>query len=788
MSADGKQVTKQGYGVCEIRGRVGSCVHSVVFVHRNGETQVWGDAGGDEVQPFLLGETENICKVTACISKNHRGEWIRFTTTTGRDFMLRGHERDPMKTPKEQIVEFNAPSGYVVVGLQWSTGESARDGKIVDIVIAPVVVCAIEYATGSCVDRITFVNFDGSVRRYGGAADFRPTAREELNLEKGEHISGVCWRNLWGWSRQISLRITNRDRAHRILKPTENSVWTMDGKTADTRSFLASSPNHAIVGLRWSADHWCAHASMISVEESTVPFGTYKPIIAAIGRKGLPNNSPSNPNPNPGRDRFETFSLELIKDWLGEEAINTQFSQVYYSRGQMRAAHSHAGEYSAPTIGAIGRLRADIVKVVKVGLNNSFAKFDESSLIAYHGLPASQMRSFDLAEDVPRFRLKGSSHGAHGRGVYLTQSFQMACMYAYIDFLGNPRFAVTPDGQHYIVVAMCAVEKKEAKKCKGTAFWENNDGWEHDQLELLVKKESAVHAYGLLFCFFNPDPEPKRNHFDKKKLELARLPDGKSFKLNGADWTAAEPRVSDGTNLGKLYVRREACDSKKGALLACSCCVEHCHWPDDGACLLATTFTKHKQDDGGSMKLRVLAVPRVHISGLADPQFWTLSSKSRRILLWELRDEGIRAAKDAVRQSKFPQLDRRLHVARPVWRGGEWVYDLSKVRAGGMLLVFHTFVSREHLHLHVVVAGEDGGRDLIRGAGVRWTAGSEWAELGLPGSYSVTWRQVYELCCDESMSIPNGSKWRRDSNGCQYTLAFCKRHTNPRGVHRKPQP
>ena len=184
MSADGKQVTKQGYGVCEIRGRVGSCVHSVVFVHRNGETQVWGDAGGDEVQPFLLGETENICKVTACISKNHRGEWIRFTTTTGRDFMLRGHERDPMKTPKEQIVEFNAPSGYVVVGLQWSTGESARDGKIVGIVIAPVVVCAIEYATGSCVDRITFVNFDGSVRRYGGAADFRPTAREELNLEK----------------------------------------------------------------------------------------------------------------------------------------------------------------------------------------------------------------------------------------------------------------------------------------------------------------------------------------------------------------------------------------------------------------------------------------------------------------------------------------------------------------------------------------------------------------------------------------------------------------------------
>ena len=147
MSADGKQrVANQGFDVLEIRGRVGDYVDRVAFVHRDGKTQVWGGRGGAEVESFILGESESVCKVAACRTDKYRGGWIRFTTTSGRDFMLRGRRFDTSRTPKWQIVEFTAPSGNAVVGLKWSD-RTTYDGVLTGIIIAPLIVCPIECAT-----------------------------------------------------------------------------------------------------------------------------------------------------------------------------------------------------------------------------------------------------------------------------------------------------------------------------------------------------------------------------------------------------------------------------------------------------------------------------------------------------------------------------------------------------------------------------------------------------------------------------------------------------------------
>ena len=559
-------------------------------------------------------------------------------------------------------------------------------------------------------------------------------------------------------------------------KPMDTAADGGEAKcTACKAHTFEADSGHCIVGLQWSLDSPVAtHATLVGIVAAPVPQGSFESCIASIGRKKLPEP----------KEEHEVFALEMCTGWLGGASIAMEHSQVYYTRGVELASHSNSDLYSPPTTGCIGRSQADVVKVVKVGLENCNAQFNAEHDVAYHGLPAHQMQQFDLAEAAPRFRLKPSADGAHGPGVYLTRSFRMASVYAYEDWEGGTRFAVGPSGQHFTVVAMCSVPKSCSRKCAGTAFADNHDGWESAEIELVVQPEH-VHVYGLLFCFFNPDPmsDPRSLvvHPDTAITALVLSADGK-LKLENDAWAVTEPSVPDYNPAAGdciLYVTRNA----DGTIKTCEFCAKHADVPNRGACMLATAFSKEGQADGGVLQLRILALPRVHIAGVASAQFWALKSKYRRMLLWELRHEGIRVAKDSACRIN-PGIADKLHVAMPVYRDGEWVYDLELVRAGAMLLLFHTFVSREHLHLHVAVAGEDGGADLIRGDSERWRAGGRYAELGLPGSYSVTWRQVYELCCDESMTRSAGGQAERTAaaatqgskscarDGCECTVAF----------------
>lgn len=105
---------------------------------------------------------------------------------------------------------------------------------------------------------------------------------------------------------------------------------------------------------------------------------------------------------------------------------------------------------------------------------------------------------------------------------------------------------------------------------------------------------------------------------------------------------------------------------------------------------------------------------------------------------------------------------RAVWYADPVWRQGTWVYDLTKLCKGDLLLVFHARNSYEHLHLHGFICDEDSQGHVMIASDPSKTYG-RYGNLGEPGSFSLTWRQVYELCCLEELP-------RCARKGCRCTM------------------
>ena len=279
----------------------------------------------------------------------------------------------------------------------------------------------------------------------------------------------------------------------------------------------------------------------------------------------------------------------------------------------------------------------------------------------------------------------------------------MALMYAYQHWDGDlDQHGITPDGQHFLTIAMCRVPKpgkksatlckcgdsKCAKKadngvraCKGSWGASEADGWDSGLLEIVVDSAHADDAqvYGLIFCFFDPDPEPERVsqfHWQRPIGVLSAPP--------------AEPRAAHGDDDGdgggmNMFVRRHR---DTGVLEGCEFCRKHGKNPRDGK--LATAFAKHSQVDGGVLGLRILALPRQHVAGVASAQFWAIPKFEMHQLLWELRAEALAAVEQAMAGSAEAHrlLRHSLHAAAPVWRGGQWVYDLETIRAGGVIYVY----------------------------------------------------------------------------------------------------
>jgi len=218
-------------------------------------------------------------------------------------------------------------------------------------------------------------------------------------------------------------------------------------------------------------------------------------------------------------DALQSFALQVVGEVWG--SIDRAHSQEYCDRGATKIVHSGTlSEYTPPSCGPIKssywtglgvseeRATADIERVVRVGLVNSSAVFDAEHLPLYHGLAAN---AFDgWAKSGANFQ---AYPGKFGEGVYLTPSFQMACMYAFRtpktvasladNNLAAPRFASTPDGRwNYLICLQVMADAKAVTKFAGTAFTDAGDGWDLEAQISVVRSAAEAQIYGVLFCFF----------------------------------------------------------------------------------------------------------------------------------------------------------------------------------------------------------------------------------------------------------------------------------------------
>jgi len=126
----------------------------------------------------------------------------------------------------------------------------------------------------------------------------------------------------------------------------------------------------------------------------------------------------------------------------------------------------------------------------------------------YHGIAANAFGQW--ASSGPRFK---AYSGKFGDGVYLTPSFQMACMYAFRTprtlagiaekNLASARFGHTKDGRwNYLVCLQAMVTAKAISKFAGTAFTDAGDGWDLEGQISVVRDPSEAQIYGVLFCYF----------------------------------------------------------------------------------------------------------------------------------------------------------------------------------------------------------------------------------------------------------------------------------------------
>lgn len=220
-------------------------------------------------------------------------------------------------------------------------------------------------------------------------------------------------------------------------------------------------------------------------------------------------------------DSLQIHALGVVQSVWGN-VIHRAYSQEYLDRGATRILHSGTlSDYTPPSCGPItstywtqslgiseDRATADIERVVRVALTNKEAVFDGAHVPLYHGLAAVTFASW--AKSGPAFQ---SYPGKFGDGIYLTPSFQMACMYAFRQprtmavaaetGLAAPRFAAAPDGRwNYLVCLQVMASAAAIEKFKGTAFTDAGDGWDLEAQISIVRDATQAQIYGVLFCYF----------------------------------------------------------------------------------------------------------------------------------------------------------------------------------------------------------------------------------------------------------------------------------------------
>lgn len=220
-------------------------------------------------------------------------------------------------------------------------------------------------------------------------------------------------------------------------------------------------------------------------------------------------------------DSLQVHALEIVSSVWGS-IIDRGHSQEYLDRGTARILHSGTlSEYTPPSCGRISssywtqdmglteqQASADIDRVVRISLLNDKAQFDDTHVPLYHGLAAKGFSGW--AKSGAAFK---AYPGKFGDGVYLTPSFQMACMYAFREprtlaalkegNLAKPRFAATPDGRwNYLMCFQVMAEARAVEKFSGTAFTDAGDGWNLEAQISIVRKAAQAQIYGILFCYF----------------------------------------------------------------------------------------------------------------------------------------------------------------------------------------------------------------------------------------------------------------------------------------------
>ena len=109
------------------------------------------------------------------------------------------------------------------------------------------------------------------------------------------------------------------------------------------------------------------------------------------------------------------------------------------------------------------------------------------------------------------FRLSPEFYGAvwtdlaYGKGVYLTPSFTMALMYGAEGREGdlqdndNNRFGC-------ILVLKCLVDSTRLECKNPTGYYDLADGWEHSELEWIVRDEKSCQVQEVIFSYFKKSP------------------------------------------------------------------------------------------------------------------------------------------------------------------------------------------------------------------------------------------------------------------------------------------
>lgn len=623
-------------GICGLEGRTDASINQVILHRRDGSSEAYGgNGGGAQCKTQYCAYDESIIRVSWCDNPSFCGQELTLHTSKGRSLTLRGY--DPAVSMNQHSEDIGP--GECFMGLAWSNNNAAdRGATITGILREPCRVMVVGGRVGADLDSLDLCMEDGSARHYGGMTGGEYPA-VELESGRGECLTKVEALHFGDY--RGALRFTTS--SGRTIAMPEGRWRNVDVGSITT---YEAPQGQCIVGLRWDTlvdTRRKGRLQGIITAPAPQPAPLYRG--AAIGNRGL-----SEPT-----DELERFALRSAGALLGEDAdVVRNFSQCYGRRHhQLSPYMDKPMRYSPPTTGLIPGTNANVIKVVKVGMRNPNvdAVFNGGApfQVVYHGAVARG--HYNTYPEAPRLRLRPSTRGAHGQGCYVTASFSMALRYSYYDWNGRPRFATSPDVPYpYSLVFMCTAPQQCAKG-HGTAYREYSDGWADEELEWVVPP-SDLQIYGLLYCFYTPDPQ---GHFvvDDSRVgsrHVAEQYEGGPFSLSwlsGVDAGVRRKCNKTDNNDGRLRVTR----TTEGHLLGCNFCCRQAppaladirpqEGQPDRAFALATAFWKQENN-------RVLCLPVTHLPGIGCLRFWDMPSHERRLWLWHMKKKALMVSTSTV--------------------------------------------------------------------------------------------------------------------------------------------